>query len=280
MTFLVDAEGLAVEHDRGRRNPADEIDHAWQPGGDVVEAAAEQAHVVTVLVGLHSYPVELPFDTGQADLGKCIGDAGRGAGQHRLHCRERCETDVERLAGQRAARLRRPGCRATSPPDERRQSVGRWPWRRHRRRRLRWRPGATRRSALDTGGSVRPPLPPTTRPSSLASVRPVIRRHPSPRSVSVPRRRREIVSDDSAAGDTCRFDMVAQPTPSLPCRGQPINNPTAGSISSGAMARSKRGQRGHLLGAFRGRRGALRCCNELAVQHLATASLAEAEDLP
>ena len=47
-----------------------------------------------------------------------------------------------------------------------------------------------------------------------------------------------IVSDGSPAGVTSTVERAAQPTPTLPCRGSPVRNPTAAASSSSSRRRS------------------------------------------
>ena len=237
--LVVDADRLAVEHDRAHRQRARPVDDPGQPVGDVVEVARVDPHVV-------------------ADAG-APGCARRRASTRPTPCRRRrarCAT-----SGAPAASIGRTP-RPTSSPTPRspggalgerdhgdvrrgRPTASRpgarappAPTRRARRRRPsgpRARPGAARRRA-GAGGS-RPP-PAVARPNSVAQDRAGDRRPnrcpvvawiwSSARSTSA------IVSVGTAAGVTSSRNTVAQPTPMRPWRGSPVRNPTAASISSGA----------------------------------------------
>ena len=60
------------------------LDDLGQPGGDVVEAAGVDRHVVARPVDLDAGPVELGLENSlAAESFECFGDSGRGLGQHR-----------------------------------------------------------------------------------------------------------------------------------------------------------------------------------------------------
>ena len=56
------AEHLAVEHEIAARQRADELDHATEPVGHVVEVAGEQPDVAAAPMRLDARAVELPLD--------------------------------------------------------------------------------------------------------------------------------------------------------------------------------------------------------------------------
>ena len=95
LSGVVDTERLAIQHDGLHRQPSDELDNSRQAGGDVVQASTEETHIVATLVSLHTDAVEFPLHARHTDVGDGLGDAGRRSGQHRLHGRERGETDIE-----------------------------------------------------------------------------------------------------------------------------------------------------------------------------------------
>jgi hypothetical protein len=58
---VVDADRLAVEHDRTHRQRAGPADHARQPARDVVQVSGVDPHVVVQPVHLDASAVELPL---------------------------------------------------------------------------------------------------------------------------------------------------------------------------------------------------------------------------
>ena len=245
----------------------DELDDARKTGSDVIEAAAEQPHVVTMLVGLHSNSIELPLDAGQADLGNGIGDTRRRAGEHRLHRRQRSEADVERLTGQCSH------CCSTQVAQQHRCST-------HRSNRRAAGLGDTvghnpfvgplaelARQDADTGDPARPRSPPTTASSWHVDDRPASRFPPSRRAGSMSRRRREwsvTIQPPARPAGSRSWPSRRRASPGAAHRSTIRSRPRSRPLAS---PRSKLGQRGHLLRALRCRGGSLRRVNEVAVQH-------------
>ena len=75
---------LAVGDQICHRQRKRRLDDLGQPGGDVVEAAGVDRHVIAGTVDLDAGTVELGLENGlAAESFECLGDAGRGLGQHR-----------------------------------------------------------------------------------------------------------------------------------------------------------------------------------------------------
>ena len=81
----IEADHLAIEYHRVNRQRRDDLDHAGQPVGHVVEVAREQADVGPLPVRLHAGAVELPLDRAQPELGDRRGHVRCGRRQHRQH---------------------------------------------------------------------------------------------------------------------------------------------------------------------------------------------------
>ncbi len=74
------AVGDQIRHRQRQRR----LDDLGQPGGDVVEAAGVDRHVVAGAVDLDPGAVELGLENGfAAESFEGLGDSGRGLGQHR-----------------------------------------------------------------------------------------------------------------------------------------------------------------------------------------------------
>ncbi len=73
------ASTLAVEHHPARGQGTDGGDHLGQPGGDLVQAAGVDAHLVAVAVDLHPDAVELGVDEGRQAGPRATAAVGSGS---------------------------------------------------------------------------------------------------------------------------------------------------------------------------------------------------------
>ena len=120
------AVGDQVVHGQGERR----LDHFGQPGGDVVEAAGVDRHVVAAAVDLHPGAVQLGLENRcAAELFECIDHAGGGLRQHRTHRLSDLQREIGEGVG--AAGQRRGGdgrqiaAQHRRPSDRRRGNAGR-----------------------------------------------------------------------------------------------------------------------------------------------------------
>ena len=221
---LAQRDRLAVQHEPARRQAAGRGGDLGQPGGEVVEGAAEDGHVVAVAVHLDPGAVELPVDRPLAHLPHGLLQRGRGRGEHG---RERPpDLEPERLQAGRAlaqrdlghgarvaAQHRRPVDRRARDPGRPGDGVG---------HHARERPLA--QLAADQGragtparrpspGRRGPPAPPAAPPATRA---------PTGRRCARGRRPRPRPAAPAAAAGGGRSRSEAQPTPVRRWRGSPL----------------------------------------------------------
>jgi hypothetical protein len=88
----VESDGLAVEHQRVRREAARGVDDFGNGGTHVVEAARVDAHVRTRLVHLDAGAIHFPFEGGlAAERLQRLGGVGCRLREHRRDGREQLE---------------------------------------------------------------------------------------------------------------------------------------------------------------------------------------------
>ncbi len=169
--------------DRQRQRGVDDL---GQPRGDVVEAAGEDRDVVAGAVDLHARAVELGLEhRGAAEAVECVGDAGRGLGEHRAdgpaHLQgELLESGLRRRSARRPRR--RAGRRRASPPGAPPPRGCRRPGRRRRPSRRPAHPAAARRRAAAAGTSARSRWPRRRDPRAVRRGAPAI---PCPRRAPI-----------------------------------------------------------------------------------------------
>ncbi len=84
-TVLLQRQDFAVQDDRLNRQRVRHLDQLGHTGGDVVETAREDPHILAQHMDLDAGAVELPFDRRRGDPLQRFGDARRRLSQHRLH---------------------------------------------------------------------------------------------------------------------------------------------------------------------------------------------------